>query len=279
MKKLDVNKLLKSRFSDDDGGDYVEPPSTPPKQLYHVTHRKNLDSIRKKGLTPKIGDVTKSAHGDRENPATPLVYLLDGIAPGIFEGKDSVIITVDPSENDIWYFSGYELIRHGGSYWGEEISEGDFPIGIEPGDYYSESKVVPSGFFDYRGNEITAAKYPEAKKGDSSLTFIYESGGRDIEHPFSGDSLDELAEETEGESGGWQIDLRNASRREKGGYPSDDEDSDWGYQKDVRCYPSYYSKKGAPRGEGYPIEKDWWQKALSFTRTVKGKYHVVIRNK
>jgi hypothetical protein len=127
------------------------------------------------------------------------------------------------------------------------------------------------------------ANYPKNKKaknpGGDSVTFIYESGGRDPEHPFSSDALDALEEETEGESGGWEIDLRNTSRREKGGYPSDDEDSSWGYQKDIKCYPSYYSKKGAPRGTGYPIEKDWWQKALSFTKEIERKYDVVIRKK
>ena len=126
-----------------------------------------------------------------------------------------------------------------------------------------------------------AINYPKNKKaknpGGDSVTFIYESGGRDPEHPFSSDALEALEEETEGESGGWEIDLRNASRREKGGYPSDDEDSSWGYQKDIKCYPSYYSKKGAPRGTGYPIEKNWWQKALSFTKEVERKYVVVIR--
>lgn len=124
------------------------------------------------------------------------------------------------------------------------------------------------------------ARYPENKKAknpNKDVTFIYESGGRDPEHPFGSESLDALEEESEGESGGWEIDLRNASRREDGGYPADDEDSKWGYQKDEKCYPSYYSKKGAPRGKGYPIEKDWWQKALSFTKAVESKYVVIIK--
>lgn len=124
------------------------------------------------------------------------------------------------------------------------------------------------------------ARYPENKKaknpGGDAVTFIYESGGRDPEHPFSSETLEDLEEETEGESGGWQIDLRNASRREKGGYPSEEED-EWGYQKDEQRYPFYYSKKGAPRGEGYPIEKDWWQKALSFTKAVESKYRVIVK--
>jgi hypothetical protein len=125
------------------------------------------------------------------------------------------------------------------------------------------------------------SRYPENKKAknpNKDVTIIYESGGRDIEHPFSSETLEALEEETEGESGGWEIDLRNLSRREDGGYPSDDEDSKWGYQKDEKCYPAYYSKKGAPRGQGYPVEKDWWQKALSFFKAVESKY-VVINKK
>lgn len=126
------------------------------------------------------------------------------------------------------------------------------------------------------------ARYPKNKKahnpGSDDLTFIYESGGRDPEHPFSNETLEALEEETEAESGGWQIDLRNASRREKGGYPADDDDG-FGYQKDEQVYPNYYSKKGAPRGTGYPIEKNWWQKALSFTTKVKNKYRIAVRTK
>lgn len=124
------------------------------------------------------------------------------------------------------------------------------------------------------------AKYIQNKKAknpNKDVVFIYESGGRDIEHPFSGESLEQLEEETEGESGSWQVDLRNLSRREKGGYPSRDEDSEWGYQKDVEVYPFAHSKKGAPRG-GYPIEKNWWQKALSFKSSVMDKYEVVLKS-
>jgi hypothetical protein len=126
------------------------------------------------------------------------------------------------------------------------------------------------------------SKYPKNKKaknpGGDDVTFIYESGGRDPEHPFSDETFKNLEEETEGESGSFQIDLRNTSRNEKGGYPAAEED-EWGYQKDEQVYPSYYSKKGAPRGTGYPIEKNWWQKALSFTRAVESKYNIVIKNR
>jgi hypothetical protein len=95
--KLDPSAFkTKQRDYDDDG--QVDLPDHPPKLLYHVTHKKNLDSIKKKGLIPKIGSVTRSAHGDKENPATPLVYLLDTVASGILKtfGKDAIIITVDP---------------------------------------------------------------------------------------------------------------------------------------------------------------------------------------
>ena len=106
-------------------------------------------------------------------------------------------------------------------------------------------------------------KYPENKKANNpnkDAVFIYESGGRDIEHPFSGDSLEDLADETEGS---WEVDLRNTSSRKDGGYPKADEDADKDYIVDVQEYPFYYSKKGSPRGKGYPREQDWWQKALS----------------
>lgn len=119
-------------------------------------------------------------------------------------------------------------------------------------------------------------KYPKNKKANNpnkDVVFIYESGGRDPEHPFSDETLEDLADESEGS---WEIDMRNTSRREDGGYPSDDEER-WGYQKDIKCYPSYYSKKGAPRGQGYPIEKLWWQKALSFKQVIESKYKVVIK--
>ena len=121
-------------------------------------------------------------------------------------------------------------------------------------------------------------EYPQHRKANNpnkDVTFIYESGGRDIEHPFSGESLEKLEEETEGESGGWEVDLRNTSVREKGGYPAEEGD-EWGYNKDVKCYPNYYSKKGSPRGS-YPIEKNWWQKALSFKKDVEQRYVVVLK--
>jgi len=72
------------------------------------------------------------------------------------------------------------------------------------------------------------------------------------------------------------VDVRNLEVRERGGYPADDEGKDWGYQKDVEVYPFAHSKKGAPRG-GYPIEKNWWQKALSFKSFVMSKYKVVTK--
>lgn len=157
----------------------------------------------------------------------------------------------------------------------------DIPKLINRHHAYDEEDFSGISFYDYQGKELSiTAKYPNNKKASNpnkDVTFIYESGGRDIEHPFSGESLENLEEETEGESGGWEIDLRNTSLREKGGYPSEDEDSQWGYQKDIKLYPSYYSKKGSPRGEGYPIEKDWWQKALSFKCFVMSKYKVVIK--
>jgi len=283
MNKIDIHNLLnRHHVYDDDFSGIIDLPSKPPSVLYHVTHKKNLESIKKNGLTPKVGNITQSAHGDKIHPANPLVYLADDIASGIYKsfGKNAIIITVDPRENDIWFFTGDALVQHDGSRWGKEIDEGDFPIGIEVGDYFSEEKVIPVSFYDYRGNELSVtAKYPNNKKANNpnkDITFIYESGSRDIEHPFSGESLEQLEEETEGESGSWQVDLRNLSRREKGGYPADDEAEDWGYQKDVEVYPFYYSKKGTPRGS-YPIEKNWWQKALSFKSFVMSKYKVVTK--
>ncbi len=117
----------------------------------------------------------------------------------------------------------------------------------------------------------------KAKNPNKDITIIYEAGGRDIENPFSGESLDMLIEETEG-TGSWEIDVRNLSRRDKGGYPTEDEDSIWSYQKDVQRYPFSFSKKGSPSGKGYPLEKYWWQKALSFKQTVASKYTIICKD-
>lgn len=108
-------------------------------------------------------------------------------------------------------------------------------------------------------------RYPKHKKVDNpnkDVVMVYESGGRDIEHPFSGEALDDLADESEGS---WEVDMRNLDSRDEGGYPtdSDEKQAEKDYIKDVQEYPFYYSKKGAPRGKGYPREQDWWQKALS----------------
>lgn len=91
--------------------------------------------------------------------------------------------------------------------------------------------------------------------------YIYESGGRDLQ-PYSGESFDALVEETEGEEGdgSFQVDLRQTDH----------------HFRDIQRYPFYYSKKGSPRGNGYPVETDWWQKALSFTTLVKAKYKIVV---
>jgi hypothetical protein len=174
--KLDPSLFTRKTTDDGFDDDNVEMPSSPPKILYHVTHKKNLESIMRQGLVPKIGSVTRSAHGDRDNPATPLVYLLDTIAPGILGSfkKDAIIIAVDPdpSKNDIWFFTGESLEQHYGNTWGETIEEGDFPIGIEAGDYYSESKVTPEAYYDYEGNEIDPKEYLKKdikKKSKSSL--------------------------------------------------------------------------------------------------------------
>ena len=110
-------------------------------------------------------------------------------------------------------------------------------------------------------------RYPKNHKAENpnpDATIIYETGGRDIENPYSGDSLKNLEEESEGS---WEVDVRNAGRLDAGGYPDEDE-----HAEDIRRYPSYYSKKGAPRGQGYPTEEEWWQKALSFVAKVKTKY-------
>jgi hypothetical protein len=167
--KLNIQKLLQNPKGSDDLDDdgYIEPLDNPPNVLYHVTNIKNLESIRKKGLVPRVGQITKSGHGDSRNPATPMVYLLDTIAPGIYRtlGKNALIIEVSPEENDVWFFTGYELMQLSGSnWWGETIDDGDFPVGIEPGDYYSESKVVPKAFYDYKGNPIDATKATASKK-------------------------------------------------------------------------------------------------------------------
>jgi len=155
--KLDSSAFKPSKFSPDDGDDGIDLPDHPPKILYHVTNKKNLASIKKKGLTPKVGAITRSAHGDENNPATPMVYLSDVVAPGILgmHKTDAIIITVDPKENNIFLFTGYELVEiNSGGGWGSETSEGDFPIGIEPGDFFSEDTVTPLAFYDYKGNPI-----------------------------------------------------------------------------------------------------------------------------
>jgi hypothetical protein len=118
-------------------------------------------------------------------------------------------------------------------------------------------------------------RYPKnhkAKNPNKDVVIIYESGGRDIENPYSGDALEALEDESEGS---FEIDVRNLERLDAGGYPTDDE-KDWDYEKDIRRYPSYYSKKGAPRGKGYPTEEEWWQKTLSFVSNVKAKYKLKI---
>ncbi len=103
--------------------------------------------------------------------------------------------------------------------------------------------------------------------------YIYESGGRDIENPFSGNALEQLIQDTEGS---WEIDVRNLSNRYDGGYPKEEKDSeDLKYRKDVILYPFSPSQKGSPRGNGYPTERDWWQKALSFFKKVTSRYNVV----
>jgi hypothetical protein len=152
---LDPKAFGKSPYYDSEDGQ-VDLEQNPPKVLYHVTHKKNLDAIRKKGLLPKVGSITRSAHGDETHSATPLVYLSDKVAPGIKGtfGKDAIIITVDPAKNDIWFFTGNELVEVRDGYWGQIISEGDFPIGIETGDFYSEQKVDPDSFYNYKGNPI-----------------------------------------------------------------------------------------------------------------------------
>lgn len=144
-----------SAYDSDDYG-MVELPASPPKQLYHVTHIKNLQSIKKKGLVPKVGEITRSAHGDPQNPASPMVYLSDRVAPGILHKlkKDALIISVNPNDNDIWLFTGDQIVEVNNGRWGHSIEEGDFPVGIEPGDFYSESTVTPDKFYDYQGKEI-----------------------------------------------------------------------------------------------------------------------------
>jgi len=117
-------------------------------------------------------------------------------------------------------------------------------------------------------------RYPKrhkAKNPNPDATIIYETGGRDIENPYSGDSLKVLEEESEGS---WEVDVRNAGRLDDGGYPDDDE-GELDHEEDIRRYPSYYSKKGAPRGRGYPTEEEWWQKALSFVARVRDRYTIV----
>jgi hypothetical protein len=156
--KLDPSAFKPSQFSPDDGEDGIDIPDHPPKILYHVTNKKNLASIKKKGLVPKVGTVTRAGHGDKNSPATPMVYLSDTVAPGILgtHKTDAIIIAVDPKENNISLFTGYELVEidSGGGWGSETTGEGDFPIGIETGDFFSEGTVTPLAFYDYKGNPI-----------------------------------------------------------------------------------------------------------------------------
>lgn len=114
-------------------------------------------------------------------------------------------------------------------------------------------------------------RYPKnhkAKNPNKDVVIIYESGGRDIENPYSGDALEALEDESEGS---FEVDVRNLERNDEGGYPKDQE-KEWDHNEDIRRYPNYYSKKGAPRGQGYPTEEEWWQKTLSFVEKVRARY-------
>lgn len=62
--KLNISSLFtKHPIEDEDFSGVVDLPSKPPAILYHVTHKKNLEDIKKRGLTPRVGDITQSAHG------------------------------------------------------------------------------------------------------------------------------------------------------------------------------------------------------------------------
>lgn len=68
-------------------------------------------------------------------------------------------------------------------------------------------------------------RYPKnhkAKNPNKDVVIIYESGGRDIENPYSGDALEALEDESEGS---FEVDVRNLERNDEGGYPKDQEKS------------------------------------------------------
>jgi len=107
------------------------------KVLYHVTQKKNLPSIMKKGLVPQVGPNTDAGHGDDENPAEPLVYLLDKPASGLLN-KTAVTLAIKTRNYNIYYFDGHGIEGPEGYQ-----EEGDYPVGIEPGDYFTYDTIDP----------------------------------------------------------------------------------------------------------------------------------------
>jgi len=120
-----------------------------PKKLYHVTNIKNMESIKKTGLTPSVGEITDKAHGSKSEK---LVYLLETPASGILSdlGKDALVLEVNTKDYSIYYYDGYAIREVGGRYLENE----DIPVGVEEGDFYSYEIITPSKYLDHNMKEI-----------------------------------------------------------------------------------------------------------------------------
>ena len=122
-------------------------------KLYHVTQIKNLDSIKKNGLTPKIGERTRGGHGKVSNK---LIFLSDKPELGLLKNKKAaLILEIDPSKYTIHHAEGdsvEDIKELGGRYWN---STEDWPEGVEEGDYFSyEPKIIPSKYYDFKMKAI-----------------------------------------------------------------------------------------------------------------------------
>jgi GNAT superfamily N-acetyltransferase len=143
--------------------------SEDPKKLYHVTSRRNLPSILKRGLIPSVGEITTMGHSA---DAPKMVFLIEDPA-GPLRGlghKDAIALEVDVTHNTIYHFDGYGIQELGGKYYdpastGPEEMEIP-PVGVEDGDFFTFETIEPKYIKISEGFKSMKAKCEDCKDCD-----------------------------------------------------------------------------------------------------------------
>lgn len=119
------------------------------KTLYHGTSKKRVQSIKKHGLIPDVGDFVKQMYDEPGMDYEDLVFATD--KKSMSKAVTAMMSAIehdkgqgfhDVTEDDIIKYGALVVIKYGDeSFLNRDIDDedyyGEYPSTVEPGDYYS----------------------------------------------------------------------------------------------------------------------------------------------